>query len=553
MRLVKYITQTKTKLLVNSLDTEDRVDELLNELKDGVKYEITLLNIKTIPSKVIIRLQELNEHIKLIINDSKLRYYLRDLNFNLSYKQHKNLFNKHLENIECIGLGGSAGSLEKFRKIIQALPKSNLTIFIVMHQKSDTDSALAEILQRCTEHYRVVEANTDQVIMPATIYVAPPSKHMLVAGGYIFLTDDEPKHYSKPSITTTFMSLSSEYKDRFLSIIVCGYGSDGSDSLKTIRNNGGCVIIEQPFECEATAMLENAINSKEYDYILSIDNINSLLYDKLCPNNNIEEHIDDFLLAIYNKYGYDYRNYNKEHIKRRVEHFYVLVNAKNFTDFKQLILQDKDIFKNMFLNISINVTTFFRNPQTYKKLKEKILPAFKNKSSIKIWCAGASSGEEPYSIAILLKELGLLEKSLIYATDINEIILSQAKNGIYSHENYQRFLENYQEASDEVEFYEYFDFFDNFVIIKEELKEKILFFKHNLVSDGVLNEFQLIFCRNVIIYFNNELKLKVFNLFDDSLQDDGVLVLGESEVYDNRENFTTIDNINKFYKKKFTK
>jgi len=551
MKIAKYITPEDTiQLLVTSLHSKKEIKEFLSELKDNNIYEISFINIKILPAKVIIRLQELKEKITITVNKTRLKYYLRDLGFYVILQENKYLKKEdRIRKVQYLALGGSAGSLKKFMQIIQALPSSTLSIFVVMHQKSDIKSSLAEILQRSTNHYKVTEAVSDTKVMPSTIYVAPSNRHMIVAGGFIFLTDDEPKNFSKPSISTTFESLAYEYKDSLLGVIVCGYGADGSDSLSHIRKNGGVVIIEQPYECKATPMLENAISTKEYDYILSIEKINQLLYNHLNNKNEIDMYLDKFLDDIYIKYGYDYKHYNKNHIVRRITHYFHILGVNNFKDFSYKVLHDNDIFKDLFLDISINVTTLFRNPLTYKKLRDDIFTTFKDKDAIKIWCAGCSSGEEPYSIAIFLKELNLLDKSLIYATDLNDVILQHATNGIYSNENYKLFEEHYKEAGGTAKLKDYFTDYEDFSIISKDIKEKILFFRHNLVTDGTLNEFQLIFCRNVIIYFDETLKTRVFNLFDDSLAKDGILVLGESESFDAREHFTTIDNKHKIYKK----
>ena len=251
---------------------------------------------------------------------------------------------------------------------------------------------------------------------------------------------------------------------------------------------------------------------------------------------------------IYSKYGYDYRGYNLNHIKRRIKLFYYNLKPKNFTDFIEIILNNKNIFKDLFLNISVNITTFYRNPNVFKSLREEILPKLDSFVDIKIWCAGCSSGEEPYSIAIFLKELGLLNKSLIYATDLNDVILKNAQNALYSKESYNTFLKNYYKAGGDESFSSYFNTHDNFVELKEEIKENILFFRHNLDLDAKINDFQLIFCRNVLIYFDPKLKNKVFDLFKESLDSYGFLVLGESESLTNKS-FKNIDKKNRFYKR----
>jgi len=540
----------KLNLFIKSLSSKKQISELLEKLKNHTHYELTFVEIKMLPSEIIIRLHEIKQELTINVTEKKLRYYLRDLGFDVQYKKkYQNSPLKKIDKINYIALGGSAGSLKKFIDIVSSLPPSNMSIFIVMHQRSDMKSSLAKILQDKTKTYRVIEAVSDTRVLPSTIYVAPPNKHMIVIGGFIFLTDDSPKHFSKPSISTTFESLASEYNEELLTILVCGYGQDGSDSLKHIRENNGTVIIQQLYECEATPMLENAIETKEFDYILSISDINKLLKEKLTKNIKFHHYLEDFLKKINLKYGYDYTNYSKEHIVRRVEHFYKSSGFSSFISFEESILEDAKLFKDLTLDISINVTTLFRNPQTFKKLRELLNEKFKDKHSIKIWCAGCSSGEEPYSIAIILKELGLLEKSLIYATDINDVILEQAKNGMFSKKHFNFFKEDYTKSGAINQLENYFTDYGTFLTVKESIKKKILFFRHNLVTDDSLNEFQLVFCRNVIIYFDNKLKQKVFNLFDKSLQKNGILVLGNSETYDNRKNFINLDKENKLYEK----
>jgi chemotaxis protein methyltransferase CheR len=548
--VVKIEMQSKLKLQIKSLDSKVEILSLLEKLDGYAQYELSFIDIKTVPAEVIFRLDEIKNSLTLIATEKKLRYYLRELGFRVQErdKQYKSSLKK-IKKVNYLALGGSAGSLKKFIELLSSLPPSNLTIFIVMHQRSDMKSSLAKILQNTTEYYNVTEARSDTRVLPSTIYIAPPDKHMIVIGGFIFLTDDAARHFSKPSISTSFESLASEYQEELLTILVCGYGADGSDSLRYVRENGGSVIIEQLYECEATPMLESAIETKEFDYILSISDISRLLKENLAHDENLDKFIENFLKKINYKYGYDYSNYSREHIIRRVEYFYKYLGFQNFENFEESILTDQKLFKDLTLDISINVTTLFRDPQTYKLLRGLLKEKFQDRDSIKIWCAGCSSGEEPYSLAIMLKELSLLDKSLIYATDINDLILEEAKNGLYSKKSFELFKKNYLQSGSNSQLEEYFNTHSSFVSIDKSIQKRILFFRHNLVTDAPLNEFQVILCRNVIIYFDNTLKQKVFNLFDSSLQKEGLLLLGKSEMYDNRKNFISIDKEHKLYEK----
>jgi len=164
-----------------------------------------------------------------------------------------------------------------------------------------------------------------------------------------------------------------------------------------------------------------------------------------------------------------------------------------------------------------------------------------------VWCAGCSRGDEPYSIAIMLDELGLLHKSLVYATDFNPRVLKEAENGLFSKDDFINFESNYIKSTGKKELRDWFEFEQNIVEVKEHIKKKVLFFQHNLVTDDSINEFHLIFCRNVLIYFNRSLQKTVFNTIDNSLFKGEFLVLGESEKLPEEYNYKMIDK--KIYKK----
>ncbi|MGA1932261.1 CheR family methyltransferase [Arcobacter sp. YIC-464] len=549
MNIVAHEQDNILKIIVQKIQKGD-VETLLSYLNSNVeKIELSLLNIQMIPKELIIALKKHEKKVDIFTNETTLKTYLMNLGFTLKYKDIYNEKPKAL-NLQYIAIGGSAGSLSKFIEILKALPKSQISIFIIMHQKPDKQTHLSSILQKFTNNYNVVEAKSDMRVEPNTIYCAPAGKHMIVAGNFIFLTDEDKRNFSRPSISTSFESLSNEYKSTLLAILVCGYGADGSDSLECLNKNGSTVLIEDPKECEAKAMLENAIATKLYDEVLTLEQIINYINFNIDDNFFDINDIKAFLEKVYDKYGYDYRGYNENHIKRRIHLFYSNLKPKNFKEFEKIVLNNKSVFKDLFLNISVNITTFYRNPNVFKILKEDILPKLDSYLDIKIWCAGCSSGEEPYSIAIFLKELGLLDRSLIYATDLNDVILENAKNGLYSKESYNRFLKHYYQAGGNQSFSKYFTNHNDFVEIDESIKDKILFFKHNLALDSKLNEFQLIFCRNVLIYFDTELKNRIFDLFKDSLDSYGFLVLGESESLNSNKNYITIDEKNKIYKRK---
>ena len=259
------------------------------------------------------------------------------------------------------------------------------------------------------------------------------------------------------------------------------------------------------------------------------------------------------LEGIYRKYGFDFRDYSSVHIKRRLDHRLSVSGLRNFSEMLHRIIFDENFFKAVLLDLSINVTEMFRDPQFYKEVRSEIVPFLQTYPFIKLWHAGCSAGQEVYSTAILLEEEGLLPRLQIYATDFNEKILDKAKDGIYPIENIKSYTENYQQAGGKFSFADYYTAQYDFVLIKQSLREKILFSFHNLVTDGVFGEMNVIFCRNVLIYFNRELQNKVLKLFYDSLVPGGFLCLGTKETlkFSEVENyFEIVSPREKIYRKK---
>jgi chemotaxis protein methyltransferase CheR len=235
------------------------------------------------------------------------------------------------------------------------------------------------------------------------------------------------------------------------------------------------------------------------------------------------------LQAIYLKYGYDFRNYAKASIKRRIEHRMNKEELPHFSAMQHKLLYDLSFFNRLLLDLSINVTEMFRDPNFYLALRKFVIPELKKLPFLKIWHAGCSSGEEVYSMAIILKEEGLYQHTQIYATDMNQVVLNQAKQGIYSLSKLKQYTVNYQKAGGQESFSDYYSAYYDHVVMAQFLKENILFSDHNLATDGVFGEMNLIMCRNVLIYFNRELQHRALGLFFESLTPQGYLCLGSKE------------------------
>lgn len=267
------------------------------------------------------------------------------------------------------------------------------------------------------------------------------------------------------------------------------------------------------------------------------------------------EHIELELLleALNQRYGYDFRNYNYNSIHRRIQHHLKLNKLGSFSELQHHILRDEKAADTLIKELSINFSEMFRDPLFYSSLREKVLPIIKSYQHIKVWHAGCSSGEEVYSMAILLCESGLYQRCQLYATDFNNAVLDQAKQGIFPIKMMQKNTRNYQDAGGEQHFSDYYHAHYDDVIMDANLSKNILFANHNLTTDASFGEMQIIICRNVLIYFNRALQERVFSLFANSLSSGGYLCLGSHETLQLSSlanQFETISNDHRIYRKR---
>lgn len=239
--------------------------------------------------------------------------------------------------------------------------------------------------------------------------------------------------------------------------------------------------------------------------------------------------IDLLLEAIYRYYEYDFRNYAESFIQRRIANRVHKEKMTSISALQEKVLRDPAAMKKLFSDFSINVTEMFRDPSFFKSFRTNIIPIFREYTKIRIWHVGCSTGEEVYSMAILLQEEGLYEKAMIYATDINARILERAKKGTFSLAHMQQYTKNYIEAGGTRAFSEYYKVVGEQVVFDPLLQKNIVFAEHNLVTDSSFHEFDIIICRNVLIYFNKTLQDEVHKLLYESLSLSGFLGLGKRE------------------------
>jgi len=239
--------------------------------------------------------------------------------------------------------------------------------------------------------------------------------------------------------------------------------------------------------------------------------------------------IDLLLEAVHRRYGFDFRQYAQASLKRRLWRRLHAEHLETISELQAKLLHDPACMERLLLDLSINVTSMFRDPSFYLAFREKVVPALRTYPFTRIWCAGCSTGEEVYSLAILLEEEGLYERTRIYATDINENVLATARGGVFPLANMQQYTQNYIKGGGKHDFSRYYVAAYDGAQFARSLTDNIVFAQHNLAMDRGFNDFNVILCRNVMIYFDKPLQDRVHTLFYESLETFGILALGHKE------------------------
>ncbi|WP_449416904.1 CheR family methyltransferase [Phormidium nigroviride] len=258
------------------------------------------------------------------------------------------------------------------------------------------------------------------------------------------------------------------------------------------------------------------------------------------------------LEGMFRYYGFDFRNYAFASLKRRIWNTIRSESLNSVSGLQEKVLHNPAYLDRLLLGLSVNVTAMFRDPSFYITFRNKVVPLLRTYPFIRIWHAGCSTGEEVYSMAILLQEEGLYDRCRIYATDMNEVVLKKAKAGIFPLKQMQEYTQLYQQAGGKKSFSEYYTAAYDNAIFRTSLKENIIFSHHNLATDSSFNEFNAILCRNVLIYFNPSLQQRVHKLLYESLGMFGVLGLGHQETLNftpYQKHYEAIESREKLYRR----
>ncbi|WP_425391449.1 CheR family methyltransferase [Ekhidna sp.] len=263
-----------------------------------------------------------------------------------------------------------------------------------------------------------------------------------------------------------------------------------------------------------------------------------------------DEELTALMQAINNRYGLDFTNYERTSLKRGIVRLMLKHNLESIIELWSLVLKDNEFFQGAIDDLLVNLTELFRNPDVWIKLRETVIPEIQNKS-LKIWHAGCSTGEEVYTMNIVLETLNLLNKSKLLATDLSKTALGKAKKGDYSLVTLKQYLVPFLKFFPNREMSDYFDFHDKHATIKSKYTTNVSFKRHNLVMEPINEKFDIIFCRNVMIYFDDTLKRRVLDLLHSCLKDDGYLIIGYYDIMPDygKTKFSIYDVRTRIYKK----
>lgn len=468
-------------------------------------------------------------------------------------------------NLLVVGIGASAGGIKALKTFFSAMPDDNGMAFVViLHLSREHESHLAEILQSETT-MKVTQVQETLTVEPNTVYVIPPGKHLKMVDGAIKLVEPEQKLGRRVPIDLLFRTLGDAHGNNAVCIVLSGTGSDGTLGLKRIKESGGIAIVQDPAEAEYDEMPRNAIETDLADVILPVAampaklltlKLNAVKFDllneteKLSHANLEAETLRKILTLLRIRTGHDFSYYKRPTLLRRIARRMMVHSVADIPGYLGFLQEHPDELQSLLQDLLISVTNFFRDRAVFHELEHEIIPRlFHGKGAddtVRVWIAACATGEEAYSIAMLLCEyaesaLNAPRTIQVFASDIDEKAITTARNGYYndtiaadvSPERLDRFFIK------EEDHYR----------VKKSLREMVLFAQHNLLRDPPFSRLDLISCRNLLIYLNRNTQESVLEIFHFALQNESFLLLGSSESAENASTlFSAVDTKHRIYK-----
>lgn len=465
-----------------------------------------------------------------------------------------------------VGIGASAGGLTALESFFSSLPDElgeKIAFVLIQHLPADYKSVLGELLEKFTA-LKFCQAGDGMVVVPGVIYTAPPNRDLILRQGRLHLTEPVAARTKHFPIDVFFRSLAADWKDLSICILLSGGGSDGTQGLKAVKGEGGMTMVQDPATAEAKSMVNSAITAGLADYVLPpaempgqlAGYLRSVLHKNLQPAEGLPpafaEPLGGILALLHTRTGHDFTGYKQSTILRRVEKRLAVNQIDSLAGYLRYAQANMKEVQALFRELLIGVTGFFRDPEAFEALNEKVLPQIfagkKPGEPLRVWVAGCSTGEEAYSLAILIKEhlekLQQHTKVQLFATDIDSHAVEQARQALYpagiASDIAPSRLRRFFTLEDNGASYR----------IQKAIREMIIFAEHSVNRDPPFSRLDLISCRNLLIYMDRELQRKVLHAFHYALLPESFLFLGTSETTGEKDYFIPVDRKWKLYQRK---
>ena len=444
-----------------------------------------------------------------------------------------------------VGLGASAGGIQAFQEFFHQVPlKSGMAYVVILHLSPDHDSKLAQVLQSTTK-MPVTQVNEKVKVEPDHVYVVPPNQHLTMQDGALLVSPNTLVEERRAPVDIFFRTLADAHHARAIAVVLSGSGANGSMGIKRVKENGGATFVQNPREAEFNEMPRNAIATGLVDEVLNVAEIPAKIivyknsFGKIRISEDPEKRPDDQQRALREIFtdirlrtGHDFSNYKRPTLLRRLERRMIIHNLPDLPSYVAFVHQNPEETTALLKDLLISVTNFFRDKKGFEIIETEVLPSLlkgkTNESQLRIWVAGCATGEEAYSLGILCAEAisGIIDapKMQIFATDIDEASVAQAREGLYSINDLadvspERLRRFFTKEGDEYR-------------IRHEIRETIMFANHNLLKDPPFSHLDLVSCRNVMIYLNQVAQERAAETFHFALNPGGFLFLGSSESVD---------------------
>ena len=457
-----------------------------------------------------------------------------------------------------IGIGASAGGLEAYQNFLTAVPAdSGYAYVLVQHLDPNHESMLAELLSRRTS-MPVRQVTDGMVIEPNHVYLIPPNASLVIDKACLRLSDfSEPRGFRRP-IDVFFRSLAVDQGSNAACVVLSGTGGDGSEGLRAVKEAGGLTLVQEPETAKYDGMPKTAVATGLVDKVLSVRDMPAAIHDYFSRSQAGVPALPedtDFLLKVCeelrHRLGHDFSQYKRTTMMRRIHRRMQVLGAATAEAYLERLTGDSAEAELLFRDLLINVTCFFRDAEAFEYLRREVIPKLlKDKGAadiVRIWTPGCSSGEEAYSIAILITEAMMRSdvrpRVQIFATDIDEPVLTKARNARYPHSAVKdvplELLDRYFYAQE-----------DDYVLV-QPIRDMVRVSNHNLIKDPPFSRVDLIVCRNLLIYLNPPLQQRLVPVFHYALRPSGWLFLGSAENIASRTDlFDTMDGASRFFRRK---